>query len=485
MKKELLILIICRILQILISLLSLRIMTSLFSTEQMGEYYIFLTLFMLATLSVINPFGQYINRNTYKWRSIGVLIPWMKKYIGFMILFSFLFSFAYLLWAQVTTGELRFTPAIFCFLYITIISANQFLLHTLNILNSRVSFSILTVLTAFLSLCFAYCLFQLSILGLSSKIYSWLLGIIIANFISFYVAFFLLNKNENKNENENINENINVKEIINFCIPIAVTTFLMWVISAGYRFGIEPLMGLTYLGIVAVCFSISSQVMSVIESLVTQIFQPNLFKTMDEVSRPERSKLLEKYVNENISIYFSALIFSSFFMHNIFLVLVDSQYFPYFHIGIIAIFSEFFRVSANSLAMYFFCEKDMKRGIIPFLCGAILIVMMFGIFNLYGIKEHLFIIIPLGIAFSNFICFLSCLVAIRKYGTFTFKFIFIIKRIIIIIPAIILTIYIPFSNTLNLHYFVIICSVSFIYLFLFIISLIIVKQSQNREKYES
>ncbi|EGT0664111.1 polysaccharide biosynthesis protein [Citrobacter werkmanii] len=484
MKKELLILIICRILQILISLLSLRVMTSLFSTEQMGEYYIFLTLFMLATLSIINPFGQYINRNTYKWRNLGILIPWMKKYIGFIMLFSSLFSFVYFLWALFTTGELRLTPAIFCFLYITIISANQFLLHTLNILNSRLSFSILTVLTAFLSLFFAYFLFRLSILGISSKVYSWILGIVIANFISFFVAFIFLNKNEN-NKIKNINGNVNFKEIINFCIPIALTTFLMWVISAGYRFGIEPLMGLTYLGIIAVCFSISSQVMSVIESLVTQIFQPNLFKTMDEVSRPERSKLLGKYVNENIAIYFSVLIFSSFFMHNIFLVLVDNKYLPYFYIGIIAIFSEFFRVSANSLSMYFFCERDMKRGIIPFLCGATLIVMMFGAFNLYGIKEHLFIIIPLGIAFSNFICFLSCLVAIRKYGTFTFKVIFIFKRIIIIIPAIILIIYIPFSNTLNLHYFVMICSVSFIYLFLFIMSLIIVKYPQNREKYES
>ncbi|MCX9009451.1 polysaccharide biosynthesis protein, partial [Citrobacter portucalensis] len=422
MKKEILILVICRTFQILIGLLSLRIMTGLFSTEQMGEYYIFLTLFMLATLSVINPFGQYINRNTYKWKKIGILTLWLRRYIGFVTLFSLLFSSAYFAWVVFTTNELILTPAVLCFLYIAIISANQFFLYTLNILNSRLIFSILTVLTAFLSLCIAFCLFQLSAFGNSSKVYSWILGVVIANFVSFFAAFFFLTKNGN-NKIGKLYSNVNFKEIVNFCIPISITTFLMWVISAGYRFGIEPLMGLNYLGVISVCFAISSQVMSVIESLVTQIFQPNLFKTMDEVSRPERGKLLEGYVNENIAIYLSTLIFSSFFMHEIFLVLVDNKYLPYFYIGIIAILSEFFRISTNSLAMYFFCEKDMKRGILPFLCGAIFIVLMFSIFNLYDVKNHLFIIIPLGIAFSNFICFLSCLVAIRKYGSFNFNMI--------------------------------------------------------------
>ncbi|EIN5717416.1 polysaccharide biosynthesis protein, partial [Escherichia coli] len=49
-KKEIIILLIARILQILISLFTMRLMTTILSNEQMGEYYIFLAIYMLASL---------------------------------------------------------------------------------------------------------------------------------------------------------------------------------------------------------------------------------------------------------------------------------------------------------------------------------------------------------------------------------------------------------------------------------------------------
>ncbi|EOO2093325.1 oligosaccharide flippase family protein, partial [Escherichia coli] len=109
------------------------------------------------------------------------------------------------------------------------------------------------------------------------------------------------------------------KEVFNFCCPIMITTLFIWFQSSGYRFAVEQMFGLKFLGILAVCFAVSGQIMSVIESLVTQIFQPTLFKHMDNVKN--RKQHLDFYINENIAIYASVLFFCTFFMREIFLVL--------------------------------------------------------------------------------------------------------------------------------------------------------------------
>ncbi|MBF5928154.1 polysaccharide biosynthesis protein, partial [Escherichia coli] len=94
-KKEIIILLIARILQILISLFTMRLMTTILSNEQMGEYYIFLAIYMLASLGIINPIGQYVNRNTYLWWREGVLTQYINRYINFVLCFSLIYVILY------------------------------------------------------------------------------------------------------------------------------------------------------------------------------------------------------------------------------------------------------------------------------------------------------------------------------------------------------------------------------------------------------
>ncbi|EPO2592062.1 polysaccharide biosynthesis protein, partial [Escherichia albertii] len=84
-KKEIITLLIARALQILISLFTIRLMTSFLSNEQMGEYYIFLAIYMLASMGIINPIGQYVNRNTYLWWREGILTQYISRYISFVL----------------------------------------------------------------------------------------------------------------------------------------------------------------------------------------------------------------------------------------------------------------------------------------------------------------------------------------------------------------------------------------------------------------
>ncbi|MDX4035710.1 hypothetical protein Q6A69_05160, partial [Aliarcobacter skirrowii] len=65
--KELLVLIIGRVLQIIIALLSIKIATKYLEPIEMGNYYLIMSIVGLYGFFLINPVGQYINRNTHRW----------------------------------------------------------------------------------------------------------------------------------------------------------------------------------------------------------------------------------------------------------------------------------------------------------------------------------------------------------------------------------------------------------------------------------
>ncbi|MBN3069734.1 polysaccharide biosynthesis protein [Pectobacterium brasiliense] len=479
MKKDLIILIMSRMIQISASLISLRLMTTLLSENELGTYYLFISLYMFASLSVLNPYGQYINRNTYKWRRGGDLLSWLNKYIIFVMLFSVFFSIA---WGGYQyffhKGMSLLLAVIFC-AYFVFITVNQFLLYTLNILDNRLIFSFLTILTAILGVLGSLFLLHFNLFDIN-KTYLWLLGIIIANFLSYAIAWIFLRRSENSPPNGNV-EPVNYRDILDFCIPIAVSTFFLWIINFGYRFGVETLMGLAYLGIIAVAFTVSSQIMSVVESLIVQILQPQLFQKIDSPNLSDRIKSLNKYINETIAIYFCMAIFCSFFIYYIFLFLVDKKFILFSYIGIVAVWFDFFRISTNSLSMVFFSERNMKKMIFPYACGGIFLILLFSILS-FLIKNNpeLADAIPFIIATSSIVTFFICLIRTRMYGTIKIRLPFIFKRAVFITPVLVVTIFLPKINSINMQSLIIVGVVSLGYFLLFLMSILFVKYTGDK-----
>ncbi|KJF99856.1 hypothetical protein UB34_00020 [Photobacterium leiognathi] len=86
MKNDFVILLLGRIIQIGIVLISLRVSTTVLPESELGSIYYLTTLQGLFSLFLINPVGQYFNRNTNKWFSNGVIVKCFTnqvKYIFF------------------------------------------------------------------------------------------------------------------------------------------------------------------------------------------------------------------------------------------------------------------------------------------------------------------------------------------------------------------------------------------------------------------
>ncbi len=481
MNRDIIFLIMSRAIQVFSSLISLRLMTTLLNDNELGTYYLFISLYMFASLSVFNPYGQYINRNTHKWRRNGFLLPWLNKYMIFVIFFSIFFSIAWGGYQYFAHKEIPLFLVVICCAYFISITINQFLLYTLNILNDRIAFSLLTILTAVLGLLGSLFLLQSNLFDINNS-YLWLLGIIIANSISYFIAWGFLRKSGVPFSNSKI-ESVNYQDIFNFCIPIAVSTFFLWLINFGYRFGVETLMGLAYLGIIAVVFTVSSQIMSVVESLIVQILQPQLFQKIDSPNASDRIKILNKYINETIAVYFCMAIFCSFFIYYIFLFLVDKKFILFSHIGIIAVWFDFFRISTNSLSMVFFSEKNMKKMIFPYACGGVFLILSFSILT-FLIKNNpkAADAIPFIIATSSIVTFFICLISTRMYGTIKIMFPFIFKRVLFISPILIGAILLPKIDSINTQSVMIVGIVSVGYCLFFLMSIIYIKYTDNSVK---
>ena len=66
-KKDILILGIGKVLQVVIALVSIRILTEVLSAQEVGNYYLLLTLLTLLNFAFLNPLGQYFGRHLIHW----------------------------------------------------------------------------------------------------------------------------------------------------------------------------------------------------------------------------------------------------------------------------------------------------------------------------------------------------------------------------------------------------------------------------------
>ena len=91
--KELVILILGRVVQVFIMLVSIKISTTFLSPLEMGNLYLIMSICSFFGLFFINPVGQYINRKTHEWHQKSILANKLWNYNYYILLASILSLF--------------------------------------------------------------------------------------------------------------------------------------------------------------------------------------------------------------------------------------------------------------------------------------------------------------------------------------------------------------------------------------------------------
>jgi O-antigen/teichoic acid export membrane protein len=378
-KSDFLIILVGKILQVILMIVAIRVSTALLEPKEMGNIYIFTTIYTFFVLLLISPFGQYINRHTHQWHEQKSLLDNLGLYSLYLIIISiFSVIVGFLLYSFGVSQEIELEYFLsLLFLFILFMTLNQTILPLLNMLHYRFSFTILTVLTAFGIIVFGYLFVKL--FGSTSE--NWLLGTVVSNTLFLIIGFFILKNRLNEKFNgffysfKKITKE-KIKSILVFVMPLSVATLFMWLQNSGYRILIEHNIGLEFLGFLGVGLAISGQVASTIESIVMQYFHPIYYKQITNATIQERKKAIESFINKALPIYFMLAIFLTFLAKYVVEILVDEKYYGVYIFTTFGIWIEFFRMSSNLFGNISQSEMNTKKFMTPYIIGSLVTIIL-------------------------------------------------------------------------------------------------------------
>jgi O-antigen/teichoic acid export membrane protein len=396
--KDFLILSIGKILQVLIGLVTIRLITELLSEEQVGIYYILLTVVSLLAFGFFNPLGQFYGRHLIQWQQSQNLknstnLMLLLRLIALILAVPFSILIFYLFDYQRYFSLLEYALYVSFSLFAL---THGVLLSSVNILVSRVTFTIYTVSTLVLGLGASMVIYQYFQTAIG-----WLYGHALVQII---ISIFLYKKvvAHNSFSISRIKLAFNqdyIKNVFIFILPVTVTLFLQWGQAASFRLVVEDLYTVEMLAFIAVGMALSGAVFSAIESLATQFYMPLYLKRITNTSLKVRTDTWNELASIMIPIYIGVAVYVFVFSPYIATILVAEKFYSAHIYTMIGAVIELFRVINNLVYQVSQSELNTKKTIFPYFLG--FGTMVLGLYSI-DVSEALWKV-PVILAVSYFI----------------------------------------------------------------------------------
>lgn len=307
-----------RVLTALVTLVAIRYSTSILPPEQYGKLALLTAMQLFCGLFLVNPVGQYINRNTFEWWDAGELLSRLAFY-PLYILFVAIVGAAGIALYGAQDGGLP-TAAAAIFLMVISASWNGTAVPLLNMLGDRASSAAWSVVSVASGLMVSALLLQFS-----PTATSWFAGQAIGMAIGAAGAWLTVRRMARAAGHISTRLPLITRgEIYSYCVPLAIATGFMWAQLSGWRFVVEHYWGVVNLGFMAVGLLLASQLWGMIESLVMQFVNPLFYRRVENGESP--SLVFSDLVNLQLPSFFllaGAMIAGSTALLELF---VDDQY---------------------------------------------------------------------------------------------------------------------------------------------------------------
>lgn len=419
-----------KIIQILVVLVSLKILTTMLDEKEVGNYYLLLTLLTLFNFIFFNPLGQYYERHLIKWENNKNL----SNATNIILLLRFCATLVCVFLAFIIYQFLEYDKYyslinFLFFIFISLISGiHGVFLSAINILGFRIKFTFYMCFTLFLGLILSY----LIVNYYNKTAIGWLYGIAVAQFIfSFFLYKYVVRNHSFSIEKiKMILKKEYIKEIVIFIIPVTITLFLQWGQNTSYRFIIENKYSLEILAFIAIGLTVSSSIFGAIESLATQYYNPIYLRKITNASKEIRTQSWNELASYMMPIYFLLTVYTiilSPYLTNLLVAEKFSNAYIYVMFGAII---EFFRVITNLIYTISQSEVKTNTTIIPYGIGFIFTITSISIFD---VTDN-FWLIPFLLCISNGMIFLLLLNRMKKLLNIKIDIINILKSFFYILP---------------------------------------------------
>ena len=275
MNRDLSIVILGRVLQVLIALVAIRVLTTFLSPEEVGNYYIILALFAFFNLVLLNPPSMYFGRHLLQWQRSKNLLNALFVFVLWVVIVAIVaipVSMSVYYWLEYEAKFDLDLFLIYIFIAIIISTIHRNVMYGANTLGYRKEFVIYLISTLFIglicsvSIVYFYYNFALG----------WLMGVVLSETLMLFLIFkFFIQKNRLNIKKIKITLNKDkIKKILVFSLPIGLTTFLMWGQNTAYRLLVDYQYSAEVLGYIGVGLGIATAIFASIESISMQYFNP-------------------------------------------------------------------------------------------------------------------------------------------------------------------------------------------------------------------
>jgi len=467
-KKDILILGVGKVLQVVISLVAIRILTEVLSEQEVGNYYLLITILTLFNFALLNPLGQYFERHLIHWKQSQNLLNATNVLLFLRFMAVGISMFIALIVYEIFEYDRYYSLNEFLlFIFISLIAGTYgVLLNAVNVLGDRVRFIIYAVATLTVGLVLS--LFILYFIDKSAI--GWLYGIAISQLI-FSIGLYKYVIKNNDFSVDKIKSAFSkkyIKKIVIFIIPVTITLFLQWGQNISYRFIVEDKYSLELLAYIGVGLSVSGAIFSAVESLATQYYSPIYLREITNATKEERTKAWNNLASYMIPIYLLLALYIVSLSSYLTQVLVAEKFHEAYIYAMFGAGVEFFRVITNLVYLVSQSEIKTNNTILPYAIG-----FMFTISTLYffDMSDKLWMI-PLFLAISNSVIFLILFINMRKLLDITIDVVDLVKLTLFATPMLLILL-LNYNNSMIQAFLTI--SISGIYL-LFIIYLVIQKK---------
>lgn len=392
-----------RVLQVVLSLMAVRIFTSILSAAEVGNLYLVNSIVAFFGLVMINPVGMYINRKLHKWSDEGTIFNYFFVFNCYLVALSVLsipVVFSLHQFSGVGGNIDIFLLSIFIMVNIYFNTWNQTIIPSLNMLNHRKSFVVFTIMTLGLGLAFSIAMTQV----LNPSAVVWLSGQLLAQALLMLVAFVYFKKVTGSSCDFGFIKGIvsrkNFGFLVGFALPLGITTFFMWVQNQSYRMIIEKYVGLEFLALIGLGMGIAASISGMVESLVQQIYYPIFYSQINTADPVERSAAWDRMAQLTIPIYVSVTLLVSCLAPFLVRILVNEKFSQAFVFVIFGAWVEFFRMTTNILSAVAHAEMQTKSLVKAYFAGGV--VASAGVYFGAGFESYQHII-PTILVFSGFV----------------------------------------------------------------------------------
>lgn len=401
--KTLLVILIGRIFQIIATLVTIKLITYFLSSEEVAILFLITAITSYFGLGFINPVGQYINRRIHSWQNNKTIVQNFKIYNYYVLLVSFLALILVVCFkdmANIVTPISSTNLAILVMFGIYFNTWANTIIPTLNMLNFRISFAVFTNLVLILGIALSFLLINL----FTKNAYWWFVGQTLAQLVFSIIAWYFLKQKLQEEQPETqtkmfssqkINKTI-LSKIFYYSFPLALSTIFMWLQNEGFRFPVEKLCGLHYLGVLSIGFVISQKVCYAIESIVQQIFYPVFYKNINSSNKEMRMNAWRNLFQTTLPIYLYTFFFFLAISPILIIVLSNNTFPDILTYLIIGLAIQFFRMMTNIFSNIAHSEMKTTTLIIPYMFGSIIGIILIYISNNF-FKQNSEILIPLSI----------------------------------------------------------------------------------------